>query len=236
MLLRVLSDIHGNEAALRAVLGDPEGQSAERTACLGDIVGYGARPSECLRMMRPVCSDVIQGNHDSGATGKTDRDWFNPDGASAIGYTASVLGRAQLDWLGTLPLIQQMDGLLLCHAYPPDPGGWRYILSSRDAAGCTRAFPDWRMLVGHTHVPVLWDSVGKWHDTASGILSTGCILNVGSVGQPRDGDPRAAYLMIDTSDWSFRHVRVEYDIDETAAAIRAAGLPQNLWRRLYEGR
>lgn len=204
--------------------------------CLGDLVGYGASPTKSVVETRRACRVVIQGNHDSGAAGLTGLDWFNAPGAEAISWTSSVLPREEVAWLAGLPLRAEIEGLIICHSYPPDPAGWRYVLSARDAVACCRKFPGRRMVVGHTHLPTVWDSGGSWTDSPSGVLPACCVVNAGSVGQPRDGDPRAAYLLIDTTDWRFRHVRVEYDVDEAAAAIRSAGLPESLWRRLYEGR
>lgn len=217
------------------MLAHPEGEKADATVCLGDVVGYGGRPRECLADVRRTCSLVLQGNHDSGAAGLTSLDWFNSAGAAAISWISSTLLQEEAAWLAGLPLRAALEGMLLCHSYPPDPGSWRYVLSSKHAVSCCRAFPGKRMIIGHTHLPAVWDCSGDWTDAESGYLPPTCVVNAGSVGQPRDGDPRAAYLLVDTSDWSFRHVRVDYDIDAAAEAIRAAGLPDSLWKRLYDG-
>jgi diadenosine tetraphosphatase ApaH/serine/threonine PP2A family protein phosphatase len=221
---------------LNAVLAHPDGAAADATICLGDVVGYGGEPRECIAQVRRTCSLVLQGNHDSGAAGLTSLDWFNPAGSAAISWITSILSQGESAWLAGLPLRAEMERLVLCHSYPPDPGIWRYVLSSRHAVSCCRAFPGRRMVIGHTHLPAVWDCTGDFTDSSSGTLPPACVVNAGSVGQPRDGDPRAAFLLIDTSSWSFRHVRVDYEIDAAAEAIRAAGLPDSLWRRLYEGR
>jgi predicted phosphodiesterase len=195
------------------VLAHPEGEKADATVCLGDVVGYGGRPRECLADVRRTCSLVLQGNHDSGAAGLTSLDWFNSAGAAAISWISSTLLQEEAAWLAGLPLRAALEGMLLCHSYPPDPGSWRYVLSSKHAVSCCRAFPGKRMIIGHTHLPAVWDCSGDWTDAESGYLPPTC----------------------DTSDWSFRHVRVDYDIDAAAEAIRAAGLPDSLWKRLYDG-
>jgi diadenosine tetraphosphatase ApaH/serine/threonine PP2A family protein phosphatase len=235
MLFRVLSDIHGNWPALSAVLADPPGSKAGRTICLGDVVGYGADPERAVSKTRTLCDTIVAGNHDSGVAGIEPLDRFNRAGAAAASWTKKRLTAADRAWLASLPLTVEIGTLLLCHSYPPDPGSFAYIMHTAQARECCRQFPGRVMLVGHTHLPRVWMPDGSMSEAGSGAIPETCVINAGSVGQPRDGDPRAAYLLIDTSEKLFRHMRVDYDIDAAASSIRDAGLPEILWRRLYLG-
>ncbi|NLP06519.1 metallophosphoesterase family protein [Candidatus Fermentibacteria bacterium] len=235
MLIRVLSDIHANLPALEAVLADPAGGQCESTVCLGDIVGYGAWPAECMDAVLPLCDACVQGNHDAGVAGVEPLDRFNPAGRAAAEWTRSVLSPRNAGALAALPLVARFEGLLLCHAFPPDPSSFTYVLHPAVARACLEAFPDESMVIGHTHLPALWNGRGRASAGPSGDLPLPCVLNAGSVGQPRDGDPRAAWLLIDTEARTWRHLRTSYDIDRAARGIRSAGLPEVLWRRLYGG-
>lgn len=218
---------------MEAVLAHPEGSGADCTVCLGDIVGYGGDPSDCIRMVQGACDAVVAGNHDLGAGGVEPLASFGPAAAVTVVWNRSVLDRESLDYLAGLPLTSEKSGCLLCHSFPPDPGSFTYILHPSLARTCCRAFPGTVMLTGHTHLPRIWLSDGRAVEDVSGNLPGTCVLVAGSVGQPRDGDPRAAYLLVDTDAGSYRHMRVEYDIDRAADSIRAAGLPDSLWMRLY---
>ncbi len=225
--------MHSNLPALEAVLAHPDGAGADETACLGDIVGYGGDPAQCVEIVRSSCRIMVAGNHDRGAAGLEPLSAFNRDGATAAGWTSRILGRSALDLLAELPLTAVMDGFLLCHSFPPDPGSFTYVLHASLARECCSRFPGMVMLTGHTHLPRMWDRTGAAVEDAGGVLPETCVIAAGSTGQPRDADPRAAYLLVDTEARTYRHVRVEYDMDRAAASIRAAGLPDSLWRRLY---
>lgn len=235
MLIRVLSDIHGNLPALEAVLADPAGARCESTVCLGDIVGYGAWPAECMDTVLPLCDACVQGNHDAGAAGSEPLERFNSAGRAAAEWTRTVLSPERTGALAALPLMAHFEGLLLCHSYPPDPSSFTYVLHPAIARACMEAFPDRVMMTGHTHLPALWERGGGRVTRSSGRLPVPCVLSAGSVGQPRDGDPRAAWLLVDTEARTWRHCRTPYDIDRAARGIRSAGLPEVLWRRLYPG-
>ncbi len=233
MLLRVISDVHSNLPALDAVLSHPDGTAADATACLGDVVGYGADPAPCIAMVRGACDPVLAGNHDLGAGGVEPIGSFGPAAAVTVRWNRSVLDPESLGYLAGLPLTAHKAGCLLCHSFPPDPGSFTYILHPSLARKCCALFPGIVMLTGHTHVPGVWRPDGSFSTDEEGILPECCVVAAGSVGQPRDEDPRAAYLLLDTDSGWYRHVRVEYDIDRAAESIRAAGLPDGLWMRLY---
>jgi len=235
MLLRVLSDVHGNYQALDAVLNDPPGTEADVTLCLGDVVGYGADPSLCLETIRDTCRMVVRGNHDAGAAGQESLDRFNWEGATAIRWTRTVLDRDEIRWLSLLPHFHELGEFFLCHSYPADPESWTYVLRRNQALASISAREGQISLIGHTHLPGVWAEDGNYSEIDSGDLEGVGLINVGSVGQPRDRDPRAAYLLIDAEAGTWAHRRVRYDIDAAAARIKEESLPEVLWQRLYRG-
>ena len=236
MKLRVISDVHGNIHALERVLADPPGISADMTICLGDVVGYGAFPSECIALVRNSCEVVVAGNHDLGVAGALPAGHFNTAGASAIRWIRPKMTAGELKWLEGLPLQASHDALFLCHSDPSNPGGWIYIRDAVRAGMAMEAHPGRVCLIGHTHMPGCWTGTGGFSEEQTGPLGATGVLNCGSVGQPRDRDPRAAYMLVDTDKRSWMHARVEYDIAAAAGAILEAGLPSILAERLYEGR
>jgi len=235
MLIRLISDIHSNLQALEAVLSDPPGKDVDRTFCLGDIVGYGADPSGCIELIRNNCDLVVSGNHDAGVAKKVSLDRFNWEGAMVIRWTVSVLSKDEIDWLSLLPYYAEHEGYFLCHSYPADPESWTYLLRRNHALESISVRQGLISLIGHTHLPGCWTEDGNYSEALKGDLSKVRIINVGSVGQPRDRDPRAAYLLLDTEARTWEHRRVEYSIDDSAAKIREAELPTVLWKRLYTG-
>ncbi len=235
MLIRLISDIHSNFQALEAVLTDPPGKEADRTFCLGDIVGYGADPSRCIEKVRSECDLVVAGNHDAGAAKRVSLDRFNWEGTTAIRWTRSVLSKEDLKWLSLLPYHAEHENFFLCHSYPADPESWTYLLRRNHALESISVRQGYISLIGHTHLPGCWTEDGNYIESSKGDFSKVRIVNVGSVGQPRDRDPRAAYVLIDTEARTWEHRRVEYSIDDTAARIKEAELPSVLWERLYKG-
>ncbi len=236
MLIRVLSDIHGNLAALKKVLEDTAGLKADSTVCLGDIVGYGSHPVECVNIVRKECDEVVAGNHDLGAAGLIGISHFNRDGQAAIEWTRTQVSPEQIDWISSLPLQTFYYGISLSHASVKDPSSWIYILNRQNAIDAVLASGEYLSLYGHTHIPMQWDRLGSCSDKMSGSLDSFSLINCGSVGQPRDGDPRAAYLLLDTEQKTFKHVRVMYNVQSAANAILEAGLPENLAKRLHLGK
>ncbi len=198
-------------------------------------MGYGAWPAECVDAVLPLCGAGVQGNHDACVAGSEPLERFNPAGRAAAAWTMSVLSSDRTGSLAALPLSADFEGLLLCHSFPPDPSSFVYVLHRAVARTCLETFPDRVMITGHTHLPALWEDGGRRAAGSSGRLRAPCLLSAGSVGQPRDGDPRAAWLLIDTEALTWRHCRTPYDIDRAASGIRSAGLPEVLWRRLYVG-
>jgi predicted phosphodiesterase len=254
MRLAILSDIHGNLPALEAVLADIRGADVEEAWCLGDVVGYGAQPDECASLVAQRCALCLVGNHDLAVLGELDVSSFSPAAAAAVRWTRGVAKPATIDFLKGLEPADESHEVALYHASPRDPI-WEYVLWPDQAAECIGLQAARVSLIGHSHVALFFfmpeegdpDSSGAAEllDAARGAqagagtrldLSEGrWLVNPGSVGQPRDGDPRAAWLELDSDAWEATYHRVDYEIDRAADAIAATDLPEHLARRLYVG-
>jgi predicted phosphodiesterase len=242
MQVAIVSDIHGNRHAFEAVLEDVAAWGAAETWCLGDLVGYGAEPDACVRLARQHCSVILAGNHDLGVTGDLPLDEFSSGAAAAARWTQQAMDRACLEVLRTFRPSDTSKPVGLYHASPRDPV-WEYVLSSLLAELCLDAQDHRICLVGHSHVALsFWRHPGEPADgslrTAGAQADLGdseWILNPGSVGQPRDGDPRAAWLALDLERWTAEWRRVDYDVAGAQTAIREAGLPRSLADRLEYG-
>jgi predicted phosphodiesterase len=252
MRVLVISDIHGNLAALEAVLEDAGRRSYDIVWCLGDTVGYGPEPNACVQRLRQLGATCVVGNHDWAVLGSTDIDDFNHEARRAVLWTRKQLSAANLSWLQSLPSEPLViEDFTLTHGSPRDPI-WEYILYPATARANFDHFSTAFCLVGHTHVPALY----LWHATDTNVralmptpgqaVSLGHpgpqnpnrlrgIINPGSVGQPRDNDPRAAYALLDTTDYRWLPYRVSYPIEVTQAHMRQAGLPERLITRLAYG-
>jgi diadenosine tetraphosphatase ApaH/serine/threonine PP2A family protein phosphatase len=240
MVHAILSDLHGNLEALEAVLADLERVGPESIVCLGDFVGYGASPNECIERLRPRLAGAVVGNHDLAACGRIALGGFNADAAAAARWTDVALSPGNRAYLEALPFALEWEGALLVHAAPAAPGEWRYVLSPPDAKAEMSASPLPLCFIGHSHYAGAFDLDGghvRYTRAAEIRLEPDhrYLVNVGSVGQPRDGDPRAAYLSFDPAARVLRHVRVEYDVDGAMRRIVAAGLPEFLAERLRWG-
>ncbi len=241
MRYAILSDIHGNLEALRAVLADAGGR-AEAFLCLGDIVGYGADPEACTEIVAERCVGAVAGNHEHGVTGLLNLAWFNPYARAAARWTRERLDDDHRSWLAALPLVRELEDATLVHASPARPEEWDYLIGAEDGYSAFPAFQTRLCFVGHSHLPGVWvqGSWGREHrpgaDTVT--IEPGCryIVNVGSVGQPRDRDPRAAYAVWDTEARRITLRRVPYDVAAARQKILTAGLPRVLAERLVEGR
>jgi diadenosine tetraphosphatase ApaH/serine/threonine PP2A family protein phosphatase len=243
MRLAVISDIHANLEALDAVLRRARELGVTDYACLGDVVGYGADPRACVDRVRalPLLA-AIRGNHDTMvATGEIDR-YTNQRAALAVAWTRETLPPEHIAWLGGLPLERIVSPRLsLVHDSPADPGSWRYITDETNSAAEFAGQSTSLCFYGHTHQPLaLRRGSGRLPFTEDEPLRLDpagiYLVNVGSVGQPRDGDPRASFGIFDDDRGVIELQRVEYDIAGAQAKIRAAGLPEVLAERLQCGR
>jgi len=232
MRIAVISDIHSNLPALLRTFEVIDQLSVDRVYCLGDIVGYGPSPNECVSAVQERCASVVKGNHDCGVIGELPLEHFNTYGQSAIRWTRKHITKKNAEYLSSLPLLRVMDDITLVHASPLHPEDWRYIFSWPDADRCFSAFSTCICFIGHTHIPVIVGEDGSVNMFRKGKRF---LINVGSIGQARDGNPRATFGLLDTESVSFEILRVAYDIEATASAILAARLPDYLAHRLFLG-
>lgn len=240
MRIAVLSDLHANLEALQAVLAHARGQDCAAFVCLGDIVGYNANPRECLRIIRELGCPVVKGNHDEQAAMPADTAEFNELARQALQWTRDQLSTEEQSWLKGLPLESETSGFTIVHSTLDAPENWGYVFDDLDAAASFVHQKTSLCFFGHTHVQggfVRGDSVRR--------LPRGNVLleqrkryffNAGSVGQPRDGDWRAAYAIVDLSNRRIEPRRVSYDVATARDKVLAAGLPPLLAERLLLGR
>lgn len=240
MRYAVIGDIHGNLEALEAVYSSIDTEKIDQIICVGDIIGYGANPVECIDLIRKRCSKVIAGNHDYAAIGLTDIDYFNPFAKDALIWTSERLGENEINYIASLKLIEREDGFTIVHATLDKPREWGYILNTFDAAVHFELQTDPLCFIGHSHGAVVYmkkENFVSGHRFVSKI-ELGCkyVINVGSVGQSRDGDYRASYVIYDFELETLKLKRVEYDVHTAQRKILEAGLPQILADRLSVGR
>jgi diadenosine tetraphosphatase ApaH/serine/threonine PP2A family protein phosphatase len=237
----VISDIHGNAHALQAVLAAIDAEGLDAVWCLGDTVGYGPQPNECCSLVREVADVCLVGNHDLLALGAEVVEDFNPDAGAAGRWTKDILDESSRSFLDGLEPQARLERAELFHASARDPV-WEYVLGGEAALATFELTEAPLVLVGHSHVPFAVSLAG---DELAGAHAPGGteedlspgrrLCNPGSVGQPRDGDPRAAWLVLDFAAGRASFRRVPYDVKATQAEIRAAGLPESLAGRLAHG-
>ena len=235
-----VSDIHANLEAFQAVLAAIEGYRPDRIYCLGDVVGYGASPNECLDLVRRHCSVVLLGNHDAAASGGPEIARFNIHARVAAEWTHKILTREHREFLQRLPMEHDDDGFHIVHASPATPRDWEYLLDRFDAEPQFAYFTAPVCFIGHTHQPAIFmaDPAGC-RSLPVGSLSLDpqrrYIVNVGSVGQPRDRDPRASVVFYHEGAGELEFMRVPYDIEAAQKKILEAELPPFLASRLATG-
>jgi diadenosine tetraphosphatase ApaH/serine/threonine PP2A family protein phosphatase len=235
----VVSDIHGNLQALEAVLESIDQDALDELWCLGDLVGYGPRPNRCCAVVAERADVCLIGNHDLAALGRLDLEIFSPDAAVSARWTAEVLEPEARAFLEPLLPNAKREAAGLFHASPRDPV-WEYVLSPGIAYAGLAATPEDIVLVGHSHIALHFRLATTALATAAegtelDLADDRWLLNPGSVGQPRDGDPRAAWLSLDLEARRAAFRRVEYDVGKTQAEIRERGLPEVLAARLEHG-
>ena len=240
MRIAIFGDIHANLEAFEVVLADAREQGCTSYICLGDVVGYNANPRECLEIVQSLKCPVVKGNHDDYASSDSSLESFNPLAEVAIQWTRDQLTPPEKFWLGGLPLIAKIRGFTVVHASLDDPAGWGYVLNQLDAAASFSKQTTDLCFFGHTHTPRAYikDSsvVGMPFDQL--VLEPGkrYFVNAGSVGQPRDGDWRAAYVVFDQEKRLIQLRRLRYDLAKTQGKILKAGLPPRLADRLAFGK
>ncbi len=237
----IVSDIHGNSDALMAVLEDAKKHAdIETILCLGDTAGYAAEPDVCIFIARKLGFMSVKGNHDLAVSGAMETDDFNGAAAEAAAWQKAHLSTADRQWLKQLPLTLEYKDFTLAHGSPRDPV-WEYVADRAQAAANFAHFTTRFCLVGHTHCPVYFTDRGNTTQKrlfTAGVpvkLEARTLMNPGSVGQPRDGDPRASYLIWDNQKKEVCNYRVAYDVKTAQAKIRQEGLPEMLASRLASG-
>ena len=240
----ILSDVHANLAALEAVLAEARTFGFDEIWCLGDLVGYGPDPNECIERLQDSPHISLAGNHDWAALGKLDVNSFNQDARTANGWTQLELNPAAREYLSGLPTHVERDGFCMAHASPREPV-WEYILDANLAYANFAHFSTRICLVGHTHIPLIFELDEQRRRCEVlfpplrgrlALRSRRMIINPGSVGQPRDGDPWASYAILDTEAEIWEFHRVSYPVEITQERMRARGLPSRLIERLAVGR
>lgn len=239
----VLGDIHSNVSALRAVLERFRAHRVDRVLSVGDVVGYGGAPSECIEILREVGARVVKGNHDAACVHEMDLAYFNTYARAAVVWTRTQLSHEDSTWLARLPLALDLEDCSLAHGTYHRPERFDYVQGESDADASLDRLPTPVCFVGHSHVPIalvrLEDDPLRTARAEGAEIDLSdvrrALINVGSVGQPRDDDPRAAYAIFDSEEQRVVIERVRYDIELEARRIRAAGLPPVLADRLFHG-
>lgn len=245
MRIGILGDIHSNLEALQAVVRELKQANLDQWVQVGDIVGYGAQPKECIRLVRELNCTVCIGNHDAAVIGELPTEYFNPYARQAVEWTASQLSDDELDFLRQLPLVIEREHYTVVHGTMHLPDQFGYVMSVVEAKDSLREQNTHMCFVGHSHVPAIYmqntedsDDVQVTFSPETNAQTSDCykvLMNVGSVGQPRDEDPRAAYAIFDTDTGEASIRRVPYDITTAQRKILEAGLPEVLANRLALG-
>jgi len=240
MRIALFGDIHANLEALEAVLEDASQQGVTDYVCMGDVVGYNADPSACLEKVRAMDCPTVKGNHDEDASGNHSLDSMNPVAAAALEWTRQQLTDEQRVWLTRLRMVRQVSDFTVVHSTLDQPAHWNYVTNRFDAMSNFSYQFTQLCFHGHTHVPRVYMKTDRVIEVpAESVViedSAKYFINVGSVGQPRDGDWRACYAIFDLEHKMVVFRRVEYDIARTQEKIIAAGLPTMLAERIREGR
>jgi diadenosine tetraphosphatase ApaH/serine/threonine PP2A family protein phosphatase len=244
MRVAAITDVHANLPAFEAVLGAIDAAGVEEIWCLGDVLGYGVQPDACAELVRERCDLCLVGNHDLAVLGELDIASFSEAAAVAVAWTRDNVAATTLEFLRSLEPSGEREGIGLFHASPRDPI-WEYVLTADQADAGMDAHPNRVGLIGHSHVALFFSRPeGEDAETRGAQASDGALLdlsrdtwlvNPGSVGQPRDGDPRAAWLEIDTGAETACFHRVPYEVGRAAESIVGAGLPARLGERLFGG-
>ena len=242
MRIGIFSDVHANWEALSACLKDFEREGLNRLFFIGDAVGYGADPNLTVKKVNEICDVKLLGNHDAAALDRLSLEYFNDFAQQAIMYNRQMLTEENIAILNDFDITSEWQNLTLVHATPCDPDSWGYVMSLFDAKESFQCFHTQVCLIGHTHRPVIIENTGtdelKIHKPTRMVLNPDnrYLINVGSVGQPRDGNPDACYLIYDHDQNEIRFKRVEYDINTAQNKMKQANIPEFLVNRLSNGK
>ena len=240
MKYAIIADIHGNLDAFQVVLEDIRAQNATHIVCLGDVVGYNAQPKECLKIVRDMNIPCVKGNHDDLCSTNNELEGFNPHAADAVHWTRAQLDEEEKAWLRDLKYTRMAANFTMVHATLDAPDKWQYVFDKLAAAASFPYQNTQMYFFGHTHVPVAFmrDTVvrGGTYSKFKVDSSKKYFINVGAVGQPRDNNPKSAYVIYDMDAQTIELRRLDYDIESAQRKIREAGLPERLAERLAYGR
>ncbi|MBN2713179.1 MAG: metallophosphoesterase family protein [Planctomycetes bacterium] len=240
MKFGIFGDIHGNLEALDVCVGKMKELGVDHYLCMGDIVGYGANPEECVQIVRDLNAITISGNHDHAVIGCLDIAYFNQYARQAAIWTREHLSDTSKDWLRTRSFVEHMDKFVIVHGSLQAPELFNYVQTVKDAELNFRIMDKNLMFLGHSHQPLAFFNTDPMTYTLDNVIpldeDVKSIVNVGSVGQPRDEDPRSSFCVYDDEANEAVIYRMEYDIEKTAQKILDAGLPQALALRLSLGK
>ena len=242
MMIAMISDIHGNLEALQAVLMDIEKYKVDAVCCLGDVIGYGCDPVPCLELVDKTCLIKLVGNHEYSSMGLLPMDNLNQTARTSANWTTDQLDDRAFGIINRFTVDASLDSSYLVHASSYEPTKWHYILTNHEADQSFKSLKAKHCFHGHTHLPMIYAESPKGehrrqvgHDFQPD-EDTRYLINIGSVGQPRDNDPRACYITYDSAQAEVAYHRVEYDIQRTQSKMRQADLPTPLIERLAAGR
>lgn len=244
MRIAFISDIHGNLVALEAVLEDIAREGIETIVCLGDVIGYGPEPAACVRRVRERCIMTVMGNHEAMLLYAAPEEMEGmPEGVSApLRLAGGQLSTEEMDWIRQMPMLASLDPIAAVHGRLDDPSRFEYLFSQKDAEKNFACQTAPVCVQGHSHVPVLWEKsergiacYAQAHVPVRLSSRSKYVVNVGSVGQPRDGNPDACYLIYDVSERGIHHRRIPYEIAATQRKILDLGLPEGNARRIAQG-
>ncbi|MCD6595947.1 metallophosphoesterase family protein [bacterium] len=245
MKIGFLSDIHANLEALETAISILHNENVDKIYCIGDIIGYGANPASCIDIIEKECDGIVAGNHDWASIGKTDITYFNMYGRKAILWTAKKLSPYHKSFLAELPLFLANRNWCIVHSTPIEPVKWHYVFTPTQALHQFNHFDEKVCFIGHSHSPIIFTDKGGYdkifipQDNKTKLIKladyTRYIINVGSVGQPRDGDSRGSLAIYDADEKTVEFVRFEYQIAKTQQKILDAELPKFLAERLSQG-
>jgi len=236
--IAVISDIHSNLEAFHTVLTFLKSEKISTIICLGDVIGYGPNPNECVELVKTHCQQCLMGNHDHAVLGMTDIYYFNQYAKEAVLWTRRELSTYNKAYLGNLVFTSEMGDIFFVHSTPIDPEEWHYIFSEYEARQNLNYIKHRLVFVGHSHIPVVFSYNGgplMERQLKLDLEKDRYIVNVGSIGQPRDGDPRACFVLYDDQENTLEYVRLEYPVTKTYQQIIAKKLPPFLAMRLLAG-
>jgi predicted phosphodiesterase len=236
----IISDIHGNREALDAAVRHLTSVGVDEFVCVGDIVGYGADPNTCMETVRNLTEKTVAGNHDYAAVGLTDIEHFNQYAREAAVWTAARLKATHSSYIKELPLTFSLEKALVVHSTPHQPHQWFYLITHFQFLAAFQHFSEKICFIGHSHQPLVFEKGKNSSGPVDGSVfqlndASRYVVNVGSVGQPRDNDSRLCCCLYDSNEMTVELVRLEYDVEQAQDKIRKAGLPEFLAKRLAFG-